>query len=129
METNHCVVDSSVFVAFYREIDVLHTDALRIMEELSESTLVVHPYVIQETTTVLAYGSGLSIAKRFLADITIASNIFIPSLDIQRDIQLFSNSNTKLSFTDIALIGLAKEMGSSLITFDRKMLALYKKRR
>lgn len=127
MEPSRCVIDSSVFVAFYRDIDTLHTDALRVMQDLSGAVLVVHPYVIQETATVLAYGSGLLIAKQFLADITASSDIFIPTLDIQRDIRLFSNSSAKLSFTDLALIGLAKEMGIPLVTFDRKMLALSKK--
>ena len=127
MEPSRCVIDSSVFVAFYRDIDVLHADALRIMQRLSTATFIVHPYVIQETATVLAYGSGLSVAKQFLVDVTTASNITIPNLDIQRDIQLFLNSRAKLSFTDVALVGLAKEMGIPLITFDRKMLTLSKK--
>lgn len=127
MESSWCVIDSSVFVAFYRDIDAFHADALRIMRELSEAILVVHPYVIQETATVLAYGSGLPVAKRFLANITAASNIVIPATDIQNDIRLFLDFNSKLSFTDIALIGLAKEMSIPLITFDRKMLTLSKK--
>lgn len=127
MVSRHCVIDSSVFVAFYRDIDTLHHEALRVMQELSSDTLIVHPYVIQETATVLTYGVGLPVAKRFLVDITTASNITIPSLNIQQDIKLFSYSRAKLSFTDIALIGLAKEMGVPLITFDRQMLALSKK--
>lgn len=127
MASRHCVIDSSVFVAFYRDVDTLHREALQVMQELSSDILVVHPYVIQETVTVLTYGAGLPVAKKFLTDITTASNIIIPSLNIQRDIQLFSYSRAKLSFTDIALIGLAKEMGVPLITFDRQMLALSKK--
>ncbi|HXK39046.1 MAG TPA: PIN domain-containing protein [Candidatus Paceibacterota bacterium] len=127
MGSKSCVIDSSVFVAFYRDIDALHTDALRIMQELSEYTLVVHPYVIQETATVLTYGAGLSVARQFLVDITAASNIVIPAIGIQNDIRLFLDISSRLSFTDVALIGLAKEMGIPLITFDRQMLALSKK--
>lgn len=127
MASRHCVIDSSVFVAFYRDVDTLHRDALRVMQELSADVLIVHPYVIQETATVLTYGAGLTVAKKFLSDVATASNIIIPPVNIQRDIQLFSYSRAKLSFTDIALIGLAKEMGVPLITFDRQMLALSKK--
>ena len=127
MASRHCVIDSSVFVAFYRDIDALHRDALRVMQELSSDVLIVHPYVIQETATVLTYGVGLPVAKKFLTDITTASNIIIPPLNIQQDIKLFSYSRAKLSFTDVVLIGLAKEMGVPLITFDRQMLALSKK--
>src|SRR5438270_789221 len=123
MEASHCIIDSSLFVAFYREIDSLHSDALRIMQELSEAVLVVHPYVIQETATVLTYGSGIEVAKKFLKDTSEAANVIVPILDISRDMQLYQKCNTKLSFTDVALVGLAKETGARLVTFDKKMLS------
>ena len=116
-----------MFVAFYREIDSLHTDALRVMAELSDDILIVHPYVIQETATVLSYGAGIGVAKKFLVDITDASNVFIPSVDILHDMKLFANSGSKLSFTDIALVGLAQETGVRLVTFDKQMLTLSKR--
>lgn len=124
MRSNRCVIDSSLFVAFYRDIDASHADALRIMQELSGATLIVHPYVIQETATVLTYGCGVAVAKQFLSDIGNASNIIIPAIDIQHDVRLFMASGAKLSFTDVALIGLAKEMDTSLVTFDKQMLKL-----
>lgn len=127
MESNHRVIDSSVFVAFYREVDSQHEDAIRVMQEISGFTLIVHPYVIQETATVLTYGCGVAVAKQFLSDIGNASNIIIPAIDIQHDARLFMASGAKLSFTDVALIGLAKEMGTSLVTFDKQMLKLIRK--
>ena len=36
---------------------------MRVMQEISDFTLIVHPYVIQETATVLAYRCSLKIAK------------------------------------------------------------------
>ncbi len=33
----------------------------------------------------------------------------------------------KISFTDAVLIGLARETGSRLVTFDRKMIAIAKR--
>ncbi len=124
MESKHCIIDSSVFVAFYREVDSQHEDAMRIMQEISGLTLIVHPYVIQETATVLTYGCGAVVAKQFLSDIGNASNIIIPAIDIQHDMRLFMASGAKLSFTDVALIGLAKEMDTILVTFDKQMLKL-----
>ncbi len=53
MEANRFIVDSSVFVAFYYENDTNHAKAVRIMAELEQKFLVVHPYVIQEVITVL----------------------------------------------------------------------------
>ena|SRR3989338_6512519 len=119
------VIDSSVFVAFYRDIDSHNREAIAIMQELAAAgvSMIVHPYVVQETATVLAYSSGLDIAKRFLSDLAEASNAVVPVVAIQHDMQLYTVCDVKISFTDCALIGLAKEMNARLITFDRQMLA------
>lgn len=97
------------------------------MQELAEATLIIHPYVIQETTTVLAYGAGVQLAKQFLSDIENASNVQIASVFVEADMQAFRDFNAKLSFTDTALIRLARERGCHLITLDRQMLRLSKK--
>ena len=124
MGPNHCIVDSSVFVAFYRDVDSQHTEALRVMQELSELTLIVHPYVIQETATFLAYRVGMKISKRFCADIADAANVIIPAVDARYDIARFSDIDTRISFTDAALIELSKSAGVRVITFDKQMLSL-----
>lgn len=124
MEFRHCIIDSSVFVAFYRDVDSLHVEAERIMRELSGETLVVHPYVIQETATVLTYRCGIKIAHQFLADVIAADNIIIPAVDPRYDIDRFMEVDAKMSFTDIALIELARTTGARIITFDRQMLSL-----
>ena len=126
MESNHCIVDSSVFVAFYRDVDSQHADAVRVMQEVADYTLIVHPYVIQETATVLAYRTSLKIAKEFLADILNAANVVIPAVDARYDISRFMDIKKKISFTDAALIELAKTAGVRVITFDREMLSLAK---
>ena len=38
MAADRCVIDSSVFVAFYRDVDSLHTDALAVMRDASKFT-------------------------------------------------------------------------------------------
>lgn len=126
MAPDRCIVDSSVFVAFYREADALHTDAVRIMEEIAQATLVVHPFVIQETATVLTYGAGVSVATDFLNDIAQANNVLIPTTDIRRDMRHFTQRGLKLSFTDMTLISLAQETGDRLVTFDQQMVAAAK---
>lgn len=127
MASDQCVIDSSVFVAFYRDIDSLHADALAIMRDISDATLVVYPYVIQETATVLAYAVGLPLAKQFLTDISESANVLIPVTNIQRDTQAFMSIKAKISFTDAALVALAKETGARLVTFDMQMLSLARK--
>lgn len=127
MESSHCIVDSSVFVAFYRDVDVSHVDAVRIMRELSDHTLIVHPYVIQESATVLAYRSGLAVAKQFLMDVISATNVIIPAIDVRHDIQSFMGAKKKISFADIALVELARTTEARIVTFDRQMLSFFKK--
>jgi|SRR3989344_6203126 len=127
MEFDTFVIDSSVFVAFYSANDTQHQNALRVLEEIAQNFLIVHPYVIQEVATVLAYRLGIATAKKFLNDITHATNVSIPYVDIEEDIAAFSSANKRISFTDTALIRLAKARNAKLITFDRQMLSLYAK--
>ena len=129
MESRPVVVDSSVFVALYCESDSQHAQAVSAMNDLKDAAIVVHPYVVQETATVLAYRFGAKLAKIFVADIKNAPNIHIPTVDLKRDIDHFTLQKKKMSFTDSALIGLAQSMNAILLTFDRQMLSSLKKRK
>ena len=122
---SRAVVDSSVFIAFYWQKDTQHEKALRVMADLASATLVVHPYVIQEVAAVLTRKLNLAGAKVFLADIAGGSNIDIAWVDAKADIEAFQNISMPLSFTDVALVRLAKASNLELITFDRQMLSLY----
>src|ERR1700722_3749283 len=125
MESDRFVIDSNIFVAFYHEGDSDHKNALKVLSELNRKTLVVHPYVIQETATVLTYKFGQAMAVIFLKDLENAANIVIPAVDVKTDIKNFIAIKKKISFTDAVLVGLAKEMNANLVTFDRQMLALF----
>lgn len=53
--------------------------------------------------------------------------VFIPAVDSKADIEFFQKLNKRISFTDAALIRLAKEIGGELVTFDRQMMSLVRK--
>ncbi len=89
MGPSQCVIDSSVFVAFYSEADTNHDRALKFFSDFNDATLIVHPYVIQETASVLCYKYGHMAAVPFLDDILKSANIIIPSVSIVEDIQGF----------------------------------------
>jgi len=129
MESRPVVVDSSVFVALYCESDTQHAQAVLAMNDLKGAAIVVHPYVVQETATVLAYRFGAKLAKIFVADIKNAPNVHIPAVDLKRDIDHFTLQRKKMSFTDSALIGLAQSMNAILLTFDRQMLSSLKSKK
>ena len=127
MGHNYVVLDSSVIIAFYSTIDTFHNQAVDLSFMLDEKTSVVHPYIIQETTTILTYRFGIEAGHLFLESIQRAENIFVPKIEIEKEINYFRWVNKKISFTDIALIRLAKEMGAPLLTFDKQILSLMKK--
>ena len=125
--TNRVVLDSSVILAFYNEIDRFHIEALQIADRLEHTTSIIHPYVIQEVATLLTYRLGIETARQFLEDISGSENVLVPTVDAEKDMAYFLRVNQKISFTDTALIRLAHEMDASLITFDRQMLSLWRK--
>jgi len=127
MEFERFVIDSNVFVALYSKADSHHKEAYKVFRELESKALIVHPYVIQETATVLAYKLGQKAAVKFLNDIEDAANIVVPLIDIRKEMASFISIKKKISFTDAVLVGLAKTMSAKLITFDSQMLALFKK--
>ncbi len=125
MEYRRFVIDSSVLVALYNSGDSLHQKAVEIFQELDAQVLIIHPYVIQETATVLAYKLGQKVAVKFLNDIEDAVNVIIPSMEIRDNILCFIEVKKKISFTDAVIIDLAKSLNAKLITFDRQMLKLF----
>lgn len=80
MEKSSFVIDSSVFIAFYHDDEEDHAVALDIIENLKNHIIVLHPYAIQEVTTVLTYRFGVPMALSFLSDIPRADNVFIPGI-------------------------------------------------
>lgn len=124
--TDRVVVDSSVILAYYNEIDDFHAEAVKAANRLEQAIAIVHPYVIQEVVTLLTYRRGVEGARQFLEDIRNADNILVPAVDAEKDMLYFLQVNRKISFTDVALVRLAKEMNASLLTFDRQILSLLK---
>ncbi len=126
MENKEFLIDSNIFIAFWSETEELHEKAKNILMDINNRTIVIHPYIIAETTTVLSYKYGIEKSKDFLKYITTASNVKILPVSISFDIDLYSKNNKKISFIDMTLIGLAKEYGYVLVTFDKQMIKVSK---
>ena len=127
MEPNLFVIDSCVFIAAFYQEDSKHREAIQIFSDLQLKSFIVHPYVIQETATVLTYKLGPYAAFLFIQTITKAANATITSVDIGTEMNYFISLKKKVSFTDSTLINLAKTLNAGLVTFDKQMLALFKK--
>ena len=88
--------------------------------------LLLHPYVIQEVVTVLTYKSGVTLAKKFIADIQKAENVSILPADVTRDMKSFTALSKRISFTDSSLLATAEMYRLPLITFDKQLRSLVK---
>ena len=127
MESDRFIVDSSVFVSFYHHHDVNHSEALRIIAELEQKLLIVHPYIIQEVITVLTYKVGNKVANEFISDIfEDAPDVLIPALNVQNDVEFFRTLGKKISLADATLINLSKTLHLPVVTFDRQIISLLK---
>lgn len=124
MESDFVILDSSAIIAYYNTEDPNHTESVRISETFRDKRAVLHPFVIQEVATVFTYRFGHLEAVRFFADIRGTESVMIPTVQIEKDIAFFEQAGKKMSFADLALVRLSREMRAPLFTFDKQILSL-----
>ncbi|KKU60032.1 MAG: hypothetical protein UX81_C0005G0028 [Parcubacteria group bacterium GW2011_GWA2_47_12] len=128
MEHQSIIVDSSFLVALYITDDSQHEIAEKIAKQMSgvKKIIVMHPYVIQEVTTILTYRIGIILAQRFLNDLFASKSVIIPQVNVLQEADFFKRMEKRMSFTDITLVHLAKQTDTPILSFDRQILALLK---
>lgn len=121
------LVDSSVWVALYLEKDPNHQQAARVVSTLT--TPLYLPYaVLEETATVLTYKHSKEQANRFVSFVVDADHIIYLDPSAEADIATFLAVQSRISFTDAVLLGLSKQLGVELVTFDKQLARLARKR-
>jgi predicted nucleic-acid-binding protein len=75
----------------------------------------------------LTYKWTKEIANNFLKFIKNNEDIFIEQDNILEEIDFFVSNNSKVSFTDLAVIKIAKDFWLDLITFDKEMAKIFQK--
>jgi predicted nucleic acid-binding protein len=120
------ILDSSFLVAFHNKQDAHHSAADRVMEELLEGRFgqaLLLEYVFLEVVTVLLARRGLAVATSVAHALLNAREVeFVPCSDLFGDVfETFSSQKkASLSFTDAAIVTLAKRQnGASIATFDK----------
>lgn len=119
------VLDSSFIIAYHNTRDVHHAAAKPVMEEIIsgrwEQSLLLE-YVFLEVVTVLLARRGLAVAANVASillqahelDFVPCSAFFLDSYETFR-----SQGNARLSFTDAAIVTLARREDVGVIaTFD-----------
>lgn len=121
------LVDSSVWVALFIDSDANHTKAAALLKSLKGKILV--PYcVINETATVLAYKHSKHQADTFLGFLQESSNVILFADQIEDEVDYYQSHATRISFTDSALVYLAKHLSADLVTFDKQQATFSKKK-
>lgn len=121
------VVDSSVWIALYNELDSQHDKAKKLA--ISFSNVAIAEYVVLETCTILQNKAGIEAAEKFLAFALDNSDVTILHLSPE-----FFNKiahtfrwlmHKKLSFVDISLLLLSES--HEIVTFDKALTRTIKK--
>ncbi len=120
------VLDSSFIIAYHNTRDVHHAAAVEAADELVTGKwgrALLLEYVFLEVVTVLLARRGLSVASTAASIILQAREVdFIPCSDLFLNaLEIFrSQVDTKLSFTDAAIVTVARRQDVGMIaTFDR----------
>ncbi|MDP2090510.1 MAG: PIN domain-containing protein [Candidatus Gracilibacteria bacterium] len=121
------IIDSSVWVSLFLDFDINHIESKQIFEKLGNSKIVLPYCVINEVSSVLTYKGSKDISNNFLRFIKNNNDIFIENDNIFEEIDFFIENNSKVSFTDLAVIKIAKDYLLDLITFDKQMANIYKR--
>lgn len=125
MENKIYILDSNVFIWFFYEDDSLHDLALKILEELKHSKIIVPYCVIQEVCSIFSIRFWKKIADNFLYFLLETDNFELINNDVHDEISHFLEFKDKISFTDLSLIMISKKYSAELITFDKQLLKLY----
>lgn len=117
------ILDSNIWIAYLYVDDVLHKQAARLVEEMTERPLVIFEYSIMETVTVLAQRAGKETANRFLELIRDNRDIeTLPSSPelLEAIVNCYkTHTQRNLSFADYALLHLSHT--TPIVTFDTKL--------
>ncbi|OGG73133.1 hypothetical protein A3A38_03330 [Candidatus Kaiserbacteria bacterium RIFCSPLOWO2_01_FULL_53_17] len=117
------LVDSSVWIALFLDDDTQHAKAVAVMARIRDGSIQVPYGVILETATVLARKQSKEQANKFVEFVRSSPQIEIVSPFSSRDIEIFLKEPDRLSFVDIILKEMTWREGSTLISFDQKLVS------
>ena len=120
------ILDSSFLIAFHNKQDAHHSAAASVMEDLLGGKFgqaLLLEYVFLEVVTVLLARRGLPVATSVAQALLNAREVeFVPCSEFFIEVfETFSSQKkTSLSFTDAAIVTMAKrQSGAFIATFDK----------
>jgi len=125
------IVAALFLFALYDNSDSNHLRALDEFETISEPLTVTHR-VLEELITVLTYKQGVDFALSVLEQTKSndAFDLFPTEMSVQKEVlELMKKTRKNLSFTDYSLVYLSIQRGETVLTYDKQMLGLLKKKK
>jgi predicted nucleic acid-binding protein len=120
------ILDSSFLIAFHNKQDAHHSAAAGVMEDLLGGRFgqaLLLEYVFLEVATVLLARRGLAVATSVAHALLNAREVeFVPCSEFFTEVFeiFFSQKKTSLSFTDAAIVTMAKrQSGAHIATFGK----------
>ncbi len=127
MENKKVIFDSNVYLGILNKDDSLYEKSMKVFKEKKDHIIIIPYSIVSEVTTLLTYRFSKQNANDFISYIKSSPNFFIVTNDMDTEILLFEEINSKIWFTDISLIAVSKKYNAELITFDKQLLQLFKK--
>jgi len=119
------IIDSSVWLSNFISSDTNHNKAVEQFKKLKGN--IILPYcVLLEVSTVLTQKRSKIHADKFIMIVNASNNIEIIDDSFEEEQDYFISHNFPISFTDSALLFLAKKNKATLITFDKQLNKIYK---
>lgn len=131
---NKYLVDSNVWIGFYKSNDALHEQATHTLQQIERlgAQIIISNFIIQEVFTVLSLAANNKKSFKFYDTVTHVKHVY--SLDIDKSwleettelirVQKLSSS---LSLVDASNLVLCAAFGLELVSFDKQLMAAYKK--
>lgn len=116
------IIDSSIIVAFYRQHERQHQEAVNFIGSFSAITIT--EYILLEVATVLLLREDKTIAKQAVNLLTTSADIILLRLtesEFKETIDLFQNQKGTLSFADMSLVVLKNMRKATIHTFDKAL--------
>ncbi len=120
------LIDSSLWVALFLDFDTQHNKATQLFKKLKGP--IDLPYcVVSEVVTILAYKHSKEQADNFLSFIEYNRDITLLDNSLSDEMMFYKSVQSKISFTDAALLFLVKKLNANLVTFDKQLARIHKK--
>lgn len=116
------VVDSSVFISYFRKEEENHKKAVTLIEQLEK--IILMDFILLEVSTVLLMKESKEVARKAVDFLTNNHDIDFVRLtdeELMTTIHQFKSQKGNFSLVDISILVLKNSRKWNVYTFDKKL--------